>query len=210
MHLILAGATGLVGRHVLDLALADARVQRVTAPVRRPLAHTHARLHAPVVTFDSLPRDADWWQADAFICALGTTRKAAGSRAVFAQVDLAYPLAMARHAHAAGTPCCVVTTAMGANPRSAWFYNRTKGLLEDELRAQGFDSLTLVRPGLIGGHRQAHRPMEALAARVLTTLHPLLPPRLRINPAERIASALLDAAISARAGVHVVGAAALN
>ncbi|MCL6484667.1 MAG: NAD-dependent dehydratase, partial [Janthinobacterium lividum] len=34
MKLLLVGATGLVGREVLRLALADARVSTVVAPVR--------------------------------------------------------------------------------------------------------------------------------------------------------------------------------
>ena len=37
MKLFLVGATGLVGRQVLDVALADARVEAVVAPTRRPL-----------------------------------------------------------------------------------------------------------------------------------------------------------------------------
>jgi len=44
---------------------------------------------------------------------------------------------------------------------------------------------------------------------VLRALHPVLPPRWRINPATHIAQALLDAALDAPEGVHVVDAAAL-
>ena len=46
MHLLLLGATGLVGRHVLSQALATSSVTSVTAPARRALqvarlAHRH-------------------------------------------------------------------------------------------------------------------------------------------------------------------------
>lgn len=208
MRLILAGATGLVGRHVLARALAEPRVDRVVAPTRRPLP-AHPKLDAPMVDFDALPGEADWWHADAVICALGTTMKTAGSRAAFRRVDHDYPLAFARLAQRHGTPTYVLNSAMGADARSRVFYNRVKGELETELRALGFASLTLVRPGLIGGDRDERRLGETLATHVLRTLHPLLPAKWRINAAERIADALLAAALDAPAGVHVIGSDAL-
>ena len=208
MRLILAGATGLVGRHVLARALADPRVTHVVAPTRRPLP-AHPNLDAPLVDFDALPADAAWWRADAVICALGTTMKTAGSRDAFRRVDHDYPLAIADLARRHGTPVYVLNSAMGADAQSRVFYNRVKGELESALRTRGFASLTLVRPGLIGGDRDERRLGETLATHVLRTLHPLLPTKWRINPAERIADALLDAALDPPAGVHVVASDAL-
>ena len=66
-----------------------------------------------------------------------------------------------------------------------------------------------MRPGLIGGDRDERRLGETLATHLLRTLHPLLPRKWRINPAERIADALLDAALDPPAGVHVVASDAL-
>lgn len=208
MRLILAGATGLVGRHVLARALADPRVTHVVAPTRRPLP-AHPNLDAPLVDFDALPADAAWWRADAVICALGTTMKTAGSRDAFRRVDHDYPLAIADLARRHGTPVYVLNSAMGADAQSRVFYNRVKGELESALRTRGFASLRLVRPGLIGGDRDERRLGETLATHVLRTLRPLLPRKWRINPAERIADALLDAALDPPAGVHVVASDAL-
>jgi uncharacterized protein YbjT (DUF2867 family) len=98
---------------------------------------------------------------------------------------------------------------MGADAGSRIFYNRVKGELERDLRAQGFASLTFVRPGLISGPRTEHRPGERLMVGLLGTLGPLLPRRWRLNPAHRIAQALIEAAVSARPGVHTVGSGAL-
>jgi uncharacterized protein YbjT (DUF2867 family) len=86
LKLLLAGATGLVGRHLLALALAEPRITAVTAPVRRALL-PHPKLLAAVVDFGHLPEAADWWRADAVICALGTTRRAAGSAAAFPGIE---------------------------------------------------------------------------------------------------------------------------
>ncbi|MBE3024394.1 NAD-dependent dehydratase [Janthinobacterium sp. GW458P] len=208
MKLLLVGATGLVGSEVLRLALTDARITAIVAPVRRPLP-PHPRLSAPLIDFDQLPPDASWWQADAVICTLGTTMKVAGTRQIFSRVDHDYPLAVARLALAAGTRTYVLNSAAGADAASRIFYNRVKGELERGLEQLGFASLTHVRPGLIGGERAVARAGEGAALRILRVLGPVLPRRWRINPAPRIAGALLEAALAAAPGVHIVGSAQL-
>ena len=203
MKLLLIGSTGLVGRHVLDQALADPRVTDVISIARRPLP-AHPKLQSPVVDFDRLPHDADWWRADAVICALGTTMRAAGSEAAFRKVDHDYPLAVARLARHHGTSAYVLNSAVGADVSSRFFYNRVKGELERDLAGLDFASLTLVQPGLIGGRRAEFRLGERAAVGALTLLGPLLPRRWRINPAHAIAQAMLEAAINAPPGMHVI------
>ncbi|HBH69782.1 MAG TPA: NAD-dependent dehydratase, partial [Erwinia persicina] len=100
--------------------------------------------------------------------------------------------------------------AAGARVDSRFFYNRVKGELERDLARLGFASLTLVRPGLIGGERQAPRPVESLMMRILSVAGPVLPKSLRLNPAENIARALLASALNAPPGQHIVPAAALS
>ncbi len=203
MHLLLLGATGLVGSHVLNLALADPRVSTVTAPTRRPLPERPS-LSAPIVDFDDLPEDPSIWSADAVICALGTTLKTAGSRERFRQVDHDYPLEIARLAKAHGARTFVLNSAKGADVKSLFFYSRVKGETERDILQLGFDRAVLVRPGLIDGPRQEPRPMEQWAGRVLSMLNPILPSSLKANPPEAIARAMLDAAVSAAPGVTIV------
>jgi len=202
-RLLLAGATGLVGQAALRYALASARVDEVVAPTRRPLA-PHPGLLNPVVDFDALPGDAAWWRVDAVACALGTTIRDAGSQAAFRRVDHDYPLAIAHHARRHGARSFALVSAMGADPASRLFYPRTKGELEAALGECGFASLTVLRPGLLGGVRGQHRQGEGWALRVLGALEPVLPRRYRIVPAERVAHALVDAALDAVPGRHVV------
>lgn len=208
-RVLLLGATGLIGSQVLPRLLEDPRCSGVVAPVRRPLAVVHARLQAPVIDFEALPGQADWWGVEAVICALGTTRAVVGSAQAFRHVDYDYPMACARIAHAAGAQAFVLNSAAGANPQSRIFYSRVKGELERDLRALGFASLTLVRPGLIGGQRTPPRPAEQLGQQVLGVLGPLLPRSWRISPAGHIAAALCEAALAPRPGVQVVSAAQL-
>ena len=206
---LLVGASGLVGSHVLTRLLAEPRVAGVIAPVRRPLARADARLQAPLVDFDALPDTPSIWSVEAVICTLGTTMAQAGSREAFRRVDFEYPLRIAERARQHGAMAFALTSAMGADARSGFFYNRVKGELEAALRAQGWPSLTFVRPGLIAGERSGRRPAEHLAGRVLVALGPILPRRFRVSPAPRIADALVDHALAATPGVRIVEAAAL-
>lgn len=206
MRLLLIGSTGLVGGHVLDQALADPRVTAVVAPVRRPTARVHPKLSSPPIDFEHLDPDASWWHADAVICTLGTTMKRAGAKAAFRRVDHDYPLEAARLARTRGTPTYVLNSAIGADVDSRFFYNRIKGELEQDLLKEGFVSITFVRPGLIGGGRAEFRLGERVSAGVLNVLGPILPRRWRVNPATRIAEALLTAALAPQPGQHVVTA----
>jgi uncharacterized protein YbjT (DUF2867 family) len=207
-ELLLLGGTGLVGGHVLRLALADDRIERVIAPTRRPLPSgagiPHPKLENPVVDFDALPADAPWWEADAVVCALGTTIKQAGSREAFRKVDVDHVVAAAEIAQRHGAMGFALTSALNADPKSLNFYLRTKGDAEQALRKLGYLSLTIVRPSMIGGERQQRRPLEHATSLVLRALAPLVPRRYRVNQAADIARVLLQAAITAESGVRVV------
>ena len=200
---LLVGASGLVGQSVLQKALGDPRIEQVVAPSRRPLP-AHPKLQNPVLDFDHLTPDAPWWRVDAVVCTLGTTIRTAGSQEAFYRVDHDLPLAVARLALRQGARAYALNSALGADPASRVFYSRTKGELERDLTALGFPSLTLVRPGLIGGERQEQRPAEQLAVKASQWLRPLLPPRYRVVPAERIAHHLLEAALACEPGVRVL------
>lgn len=209
MRVMLLGATGLVGGLALPRLLDDPRCSAVVAPARRPLALTLGKLENPVLAFDALPASPGWARVDAVICALGSTLAQAGSRAAFHRIDHDYPLAFARLAKAQGARAYVLNSAAGANPQSPVFYSRVKGELERDLRALGFASLTLVRPGLIGGERNEVRRGERFALTVLGALGPVLPRAWRINPAGEIAKALVEAALAPQPGEHVVASSAL-
>ena len=201
--LMLVGATGLVGQAALAQALADARVDRVVALTRRALP-AHPKLLNPLVDFEQLPEDADWWAVDAVVCTLGTTIAKAGSPAAFYRVDHDLPLQVAQLALQQGARAYALNSALGADPASRVFYSRTKRELERDLQTLGYPSLTLVRPGLIGGERQESRPAEQAAVKLSTWLQPLLPRRYRVVPAGRIAHHLLESALAARPGVRVL------
>ncbi len=204
MKLLLLGATGLVGGATLKRALADDAISEVIAPTRTALAPA-ARLTNPVAPRleDAMPSlRAD--PPDAVVCALGTTRAKAGSDEAFRHVDHALPLAFGHVAHAAGVPTFAIVTFMGASADSRFFYARTKGEVERDLREIGFRSLTICRPSLIDGPRPQTRRAEAAGLALARILAPVIPRRFHVNPADRIAAALLEAVLAARPGVGTI------
>ena len=201
--LLIAGATGLVGRSVLALALADATITRVVAPTRKPLAAA-PRLENPIVDFAALPPDAAWWAVDAVVCTLGTTRRQAGSDEAFRQVDFDYVLAVARAARAHGATTFALTSSVGAKASSRFLYLRTKGEIEAAVAALGYPSFTTVRPAGLEGKRDVPRRAEHLSNGLTRALSLLVPRRYRPVAAERVARTLLAAALGAAPGAHVV------
>ena len=200
-RICLAGATGLVGRAVLQRMAGDARFGTVTALLRQ--AAQARQLPAGVAghetDFSALGRagvpglpPTDW----AFCC-LGTTIKVAGSQAAFRAVDFDAVLAFARAAKVAGASRLAVVSALGADARSPVFYNRVKGDMEQALQALGLSRLVIARPSLLLGERtalgQPTRPGEALAQALMPWFGWMTPRRLRPITADAVAAAMVEA-----------------
>jgi uncharacterized protein YbjT (DUF2867 family) len=196
---LVAGATGLVGREILQGLLADDSVTAVHAVGRRPPPVRHPKLHHLTLDFNdffALP------SVDEIYLALGTTIKAAGSQEAFRAVDYHANLAVARAARAEGAKRVGLVSAMGANAHSPIFYNRVKGELEESLQHLGFDGLVIARPSFLAGNREAlgqpARAGEKIALRMSNLLRPLLPSNLRSIDATVVARALLEHVPSAK------------
>jgi len=202
MNLLLLGATGLVGKNVLAQALVGSTVTSVVAPTRRSLA-PHPKLRNPVSdSLTSFLSDGFPDGIDGVICALGTTIAKAGSKEAFREVDYQLPLSFAKAARDRNVGTFVLVTASTANASSSIFYSKTKGEVERDIERLGFPSLTIVRPGLIEGEREESRLFESVGLRLMGLLGPLVPKKMRINPAPVIASACLSAFLDGKPGVH--------
>jgi uncharacterized protein YbjT (DUF2867 family) len=188
----LAGATGLVGRAILEGLLADGSVTAVHALGRREPGTIHPKLTPHVVDFAALPPLPP---LDEVYLALGTTIKTAGSQSAFRAVDFDANLAVARAALAAGARRAGLVSAMGADAKSRIFYNRVKGETEEALTQLLFDGLVIARPSLLVGDReslgQPGRTAERMATAVSKLLGPLIPANYRPIAAADIARALL-------------------
>lgn len=203
---LVAGASGLVGGHVLRMLLADADYERVTTLGRRPLPLTHRKLVQRVCDFDHLAELTDFPRVHDVFCCLGTTIRQAGSPEAFRKVDLSYVLELARVAVRYRAGQFLVVTALGANPGSRIFYARVKGEVEEGIRRLQFDGIQIFRPALLLGRRAAPRLGEWVAA----ALSPLVAWALRgrwraYRPirAETVARAMVRVARETPRGVHV-------
>lgn len=195
-----AGASGLVGRRLVLRLLRHPVYARVVALTRRPLGIDQVRLCEVPARFDALetvlsPAVADPAKFDAYCC-LGTTIRAAGSEAAFRTVDFDYVVAFGRWAVAHRARRLVVISALGANDRSAMFYNRVKGETEKALRALAPSSLVILRPSLLDGARRDQRLGESLALALARPLRALVPPAYRLVSADDVAQSMIDAALA--------------
>ena len=199
---LIAGASGLVGGECLRRLLASDAYAKVTVVTRRSLgpAAKHPKLREMVVDFAQLGRVHADLRADHVFCALGTTIRKAGSQANFRQVDFEYPRQLAKLALANGARHFSLVSSLGASSKSRVFYSRTKGELEDALRAMGWPSLCLLRPSVIAGDRQESRPLERLSE----TLLRLGPATYRPVAAGRIAAAMVATALREPPGVTIL------
>jgi uncharacterized protein YbjT (DUF2867 family) len=203
---LIAGATGLVGRHTVQQLVASHRYQEVVAIGRRPVTLEHPKLRQMVVDFDDLGGAASMAADDVFCC-LGTTMRKAGNREAFRRVDLEYPLRLATVALAHGASQYLLVSSIGANPASRSFYLRVKGELERALRDLLFRRLSVFRPALLLGPRAELRWGERLGAIVFRGARPLfVGPFRKYRPIEAntVARAMVKVAEAGTDGYRVV------
>ncbi len=173
---VVAGATGLVGRELVQLLLEHPAYSRVIAIVRRELGISHAKLEERHLSFERLEEEMDgelMQGADVF-CALGTTIKKAGSQEAFRRVDYTYPVKLGRAALRFHSARFIIVTAMGSSERSKIFYNRVKGEVERDLSALGLPRLVILRPSLLLGERAESRPAEKMGIMLARPLGALM------------------------------------
>jgi uncharacterized protein YbjT (DUF2867 family) len=154
VRIALVGATGLVGRRVIEIASAGDDVRILGIARREAPLPPGARMEMFVAEPDKWGEVLDAVRPRALICALGTTWKKAGrDEAAFRAVDHDLVLATAEAAKRAGVPNMVVVSAAGADKRAKALYMRVKGETEEALTRIGFKRLDILHPGLLRGER---------------------------------------------------------
>src|SRR4051794_17093723 len=199
---LIAGATGLVGGHVLRLLLADETWDRGVSVGRREVDVQDPKLEQLTAV---LPQTGEPPPADDVFCALGTTIKQAGSQDAFRAIDHDAVVALATAAKQSGAASFLHVTAMGAKAGSRVFYNRVKGETEHDVTAVGIATTVAFRPSIIDGDRVESRPGEHVSLAVMRALAPVLGP-FRPTKATDIAAAMVHTAKAPTAGKTVVSA----
>ena len=171
---LIAGASGLVGRHLIEQLLAAKEYDRVVSVGRRRLALEHPKLRQEVVDFAALESAGVELTCDDAYCCLGTTIRQAGSPEAFRAVDHGAVLAFAWSARRHGARRFFVVSALGADAHSRVFYSRVKGETEAALRILGFQTLAIFQPSLLLGARANPRLGERLGGVLLWVADPLM------------------------------------
>jgi uncharacterized protein YbjT (DUF2867 family) len=176
VRIALVGATGLIGRRVIEIASEGDQVRILGIARREAPLPPGARMEMFVAAPDKWGEVLGAVRPRALICALGTTWKKAGrDEAAFRAVDHDLVLATAEAAKRAGVPNMVLVSAAGADKRSKALYMRTKAETEEAVSRIGFKRLDILHPGLLRGTREGDL---RLAERAALFAAPLIDPLL--------------------------------
>ncbi len=199
---IVIGATGLVGSRLVDMLLKDRRFTTVKTFVRRGMGVNNPKLEEHIVDFDA----PDTWKkqvtGDVLYSAMGTTLKAAGSKEAQYKIDYTYQYQVAKTAATNGVPQYILISSAGASVDSKIFYSRIKGELERDIKKLPFETIHIIRPGMLAGDRKEVRTGEKAFAGIMNFVS-MIPGLKALKPIqdEEVAKAMINATFRRPVGI---------
>jgi uncharacterized protein YbjT (DUF2867 family) len=192
---IIAGASGLVGSHLISMLSESNNIDKVYALCRSPLSPSLDKVET---IMDGGLRVTHWDDDKpapdiGFIC-LGTTRKQAGSKAALEKVDYDLVCDVAKTMKMLGVKRIAVVSSLGASSRSLSHYLRCKGKAEERISQLGFDTVVFARPGPLAGRKKLIRSDEVMLQKIMSVFKPLMIGPLENYlpiPAENVAKSML-------------------
>lgn len=169
---VVLGATGLIGRHVVELLLADDTFNKVRLLVRKPFPMHHPKLEVQQVDFNNTNEFKTGLGAgDCLFCCVGTTNsKVKGDKTAYRKVDYDIPVNAARFASEAGFSKFLLVSAIGSNTSSRNFYVKLKGEVEQAVEKYTFRSIHIFQPSILLGKRNEVRLGESIGKGVMKAL----------------------------------------
>lgn len=204
MKAIVIGATGAVGKDLVEELLSRREYEKIITFTRRPLDIKSEKIESCIIDFD---RPSDWAhlvKGDVLFSALGTSLKQAGSKEAQYRIDHDYQLSFAKAARENGVPHVVLVSSLGANRSSSIFYLKLKGLIERDVEALQFPQLSILRPpSLIRKH--AKRPAETVSVKLFQLANALgLFKTMAPVPTEAVARKMADLGLETKKGVEIL------
>lgn len=205
---VLLGATGLTGKHLLYLLLADARYERVRVIVRKSIKQLHPKLEEIIVDFRN---EAAFKEAigtgDVIFCCIGTTMKNVnGDKTLYRQIDYDIAVNAAKFGAENSFSDYVLISAVGANAGSGNFYVRLKGEVENAVSAFSYKSVYIFRPSLLMGSRNETRTGEKIFQAIMPVFSFLMIggfQKYKPIHIETLAKGMLNAPFTNNTGVHI-------
>jgi uncharacterized protein YbjT (DUF2867 family) len=205
---VVIGATGLTGGHVVRALLEDSAFKEVVVLVRGRFALLHPKLTVRTVDFtDSADYRNKLGKGDVIFSCIGTTQKQVkGDSAAYRKIDYDIPVNAAVFGKQAGFNTFLLVSSIGASPKSANFYLKLKGEVDEAVSSAGLPSVNIFRPSLLLGKRNEKRFGEGIMQSLGKGLSFLLGGKLRkYKPIEAsaVATAMVASAKNAVPGNHV-------
>lgn len=196
---IVIGGNGLVGQQLVKQLNQLPECKNITVVLRRPCSELNRLEKVQTLLLEDflLLNDEDVsGYSHAFSC-LGTTLKKAGSKQGFYAVDYTINAHFAELLQAKGTHYILVS-ALGAEAKSAVFYNRVKGELEQYIESLDLDKVSILRPSLLLGERNEQRRLEDLGQKLYLKISRFIPDHFTYKPvsATQVAHTMVEAAQS--------------
>lgn len=195
---VVFGATGLIGRYLVEELIISMRYSAIKVFVRRPLHLEHIKVIEKTVDIADIDSYGDMITGDDLFICLGTTIRKAGSVSRVEELDRILPFKIASKARLNGIKRIAVVSSIGADSGSRNYYSRIKGLMESDILSLGFKRAVMVRPSLLLGKRDEFRLMEGLAKFFMVGLGFLFSGKLKIYKA-------IHGRVVARAMIYLTG-----
>jgi len=193
---IVIGATGLIGKLLVNTFLNDNRYHIVKVFARKSSGINHPKFEEHIDDFDELENWKQHIIGDELFSAMGTTIRKAKSTTVQYKVDVTYQYEFAKAASENGVKNYFLVSSAGANAKSKLFYMRIKGELEDKVQQLPFNKIRIFRPSLLLGDRPEKRFGEKAAENILKIVVPIFPFLKNQRPieGEKVADAMIASA----------------
>lgn len=167
---IVIGATGLVGRALVDHLAEAEHICKIITLTRTSAEHPSTKVFNQVVNFDHLENYTESFNADLLFSCLGTTLKQAGTITAQRKVDLDYQFKAAQIAVNMGVDHYLLVSSSGANEKSNSPYLKMKGVLEQRIKSLPFKRISIFQPSLLIGQRADFRLVEKIGCCLMTAL----------------------------------------
>lgn len=164
LNVVMLGATGAVGTEVVSTLIDMPELARLTLLGRRAvegISHDGLSQHTADI-FDASSYAMHLRGHDTAICTLGVGQPSKVSREDFVRIDKLAVLDFATACKQAGVRHFQLLGSIGSDSASRSFFLRTKGELEDGLKARGFDRLSIFQPSMILTPENRYGLMQAL------------------------------------------------
>lgn len=200
------GASGLVGKELVEQLLNHHEFEKVRIFVRRNTGVLNSKLEEHIIDFEKPETWKSYLQGDMLFSTLGTTIKSAKTKDKQYRVDFTYQFQFAKAAAENGVPCYLLVSSMGADSRSRVFYSRIKGELEDAVALLKFRRLLIFRPSILDGDRKEKRHGEKIGLVISRFITYFILKSYRPTPVGALVNKMIRSSLDPIDGCHIVEA----